>query len=73
MENTERFDIYWMLLDALDRGWLSLDVEAEIREICRRKSIWQTREIKILEDLKQAVQNGIVRREALENYRGLRS
>lgn len=67
MEDPELSDIYWMLLEAFDTGWLSIEVERKIQEICRKKSIWYNREIKIMDDLRQAVQSGIVKREALEN------
>jgi hypothetical protein len=66
MKNTELLDIYWLLMGALDTGWLSIEIEKEIQEICRRKSTLYDREIKIMDELRQAVQNGRVKREALE-------
>ena len=60
-------DIYWVLLEALNTGWLSLESEKKIQERLDVELIWNRLDIKIVDDLRQAVQDGIVKREALEN------
>lgn len=60
-------DIYWIFLEAFDTGWLSLESEKKIQERSHVELTWNRLDIKIMDDLRQAVQDGRVKREALEN------
>lgn len=60
-------DIYWIFLEAFDTGWLSLESEKKIQERSHVELTWNRLDIKIMDDLRQAVEDGRVKREALEN------
>ncbi|MBW4465198.1 MAG: hypothetical protein KME07_07115 [Pegethrix bostrychoides GSE-TBD4-15B] len=59
-------DIYWILIEVFYTGWLSLESEQKIREEFDSKPTWSGKDIELLDDLRQAIEGGLIRREASE-------
>ncbi|NJR63593.1 MAG: hypothetical protein HC769_35320 [Cyanobacteria bacterium CRU_2_1] len=61
--------IYELICETLEAGWLSLKTEQQIRELFDSDAVLYKRDFQIIVELQRAVDNGDVKREAIEIHR----
>jgi hypothetical protein len=61
--------IRWLVLKALETGWLSLEIEYQLKELLDFEQDISVEDLELLSELQQAVEEGKVQREKIKILR----